>query len=147
MSDRIKDLACAAIVTGLLSYVAISAIRIAVSEARADNRSINFGAVITDLDDRPVVECVKQDASGKCLEDVPLTLGRAAMRVLTAKFPDDGNIDGVEVLRRYDLANKLFHATGPVQTTDEERVLIKRLVLKGYSGVVYGRAAHMLDGD
>lgn len=117
-----------------------------VSTVRADARSVNFGAAITDLDEKPITECVKQDAN-KCTEEVPLTLGRAAMRVLTAKFPDEGNIDGVETLRRYDLANKLFHATGPVQTTDEDRVLIKKLILKGYSGVVYGRAVHMLDGD
>lgn len=114
--------------------------------ALAEDRLINFSAAITDLDDKPVTECVKQDGT-KCLEEVPLTLGRAAMRVLTAKFQDEGNIDGVETLRRYDLANKLFHAPGPISTTDEERVLIKRLVLKGYGGVVYGRVAHALDGN
>jgi hypothetical protein len=102
---------------------------------------IDFTQLITDLsgevvayDDKPVSE------GGK-----PMTLGIAAVNALQSVFEDERNLGGDEKMKRFLLAMKIHGASLPLDVTTDEAALIKKLVAKLPSILVYGRVANMLD--
>lgn len=103
---------------------------------------VDFSAVLTDQDDKPVIDCAGKPE--ECPDKNPLTLGKVALRVLTAPFDDERNISGEEKFKRGQLAMRV-HNGGVVTLQAEDVALIKRLVAKGYGPLIVYRAWPLLD--
>jgi hypothetical protein len=108
--------------------------------ATAGAADVDFSAVLTDPDGAPIIDCVSADCAGK----PPLTLGRLALHVLTASFPDEQGLSGEEKFRRGLLAMRVYGG-GKVVLNAEDTALIKRLIAKGYGPLVVLRAWPLLD--
>jgi hypothetical protein len=104
---------------------------------------VDFSAVITDQDGMPVIDCAgsPKDCEGK----PPLTLGKVAMRALTASFEDERALTGEEKLKRGDLALRAYKSERSMQMTAEEVALVKRLIAKGYGPLIVVRTWPLLD--
>ena len=75
----------------------------------------------------------------------PLTLSKVCVEALLANDRNE-NIDGVEKLRRFELA-KAIHEGKKDSLSAEETVLLKELVAKYFSTLVVGQALPMLDSS
>jgi len=95
--------------------------------------ALDFTAVLTDLDNAPLVT-----------DQIPLTLSKIATTALLTPFQDEQNVSGEEKVRRFLLATKVREATD-VQLTTEEVALIKKLIAKAYAPLIVGRAYQLLD--
>ncbi len=96
---------------------------------------IDFSAVLTDLDDKPLRESADDEA---------LTLGAAAVRALMNIYPGEENLSGTKKADRFVLASKI-HKQTVVEIRSDEAALIKELIGKAYGPVVVGRAFPLLD--
>jgi hypothetical protein len=101
---------------------------------------VDFSAVLTDQDGATVIDCVGSDCAGK----PPLTLGKVAMRALTASYQDEQSLAGEEKFKRGQLAEKVY-AGGAVAISAEDTALIKRLIAKGYGPLIVLKAWRLLD--
>ena len=108
-------------------------------------RKIDFTAVLTDQDGIALTDCIKlgDDDPKKCKE-VPFTLGRASIRALTAKWPDEQNLDGREQFARADLGMRVYKSDS-VALSSEDITLLKRLIAKAYGPMIIYRAWKILD--
>lgn len=98
--------------------------------------AIDFSKPIIGLDGKAVVdEKTKQ----------PITLGVVSTQALVSSYPDE-KIDGVEKLKRGQLALKILDSKGDVTLTAEEVALLKNVIAKGFGPLVVSRAWPMLDG-
>lgn len=74
-----------------------------------------------------------------------LTLGMVCVQALLSNDKDE-NIDGVEKMRRYELAKQIY--SGNIdEIKAEEVVLLKKLVGKFFAIVIAGQVLPMLDGS
>lgn len=101
---------------------------------------MDFSAVLTDQDGAPIIDCAGPD----CASKPPLTLGKVAMRSLTASFEDERNLSGEEKFKRGQLAEKVYSG-GSVALSAEDTALIKRLIAKGYGPLIVLKAWRLLD--
>jgi hypothetical protein len=101
---------------------------------------VDFSAILTDADGAPIADCATADCAGK----PSLTLGKLAMRVLTASFEDEKNLTGEDKFKRGELAMRVYKG-GTVSLAAEEVALLKRLVAKGYGPLIVLRAWPLLD--
>lgn len=92
----------------------------------------DFSQPVLDLENKPVL-----------LNEKPVTFARV---VANALLSDEKGLDGAEKLKRFALAQKIFNATGDVELSDEERVLIKKQVETTYNSLVYARVIELLGG-
>ena len=122
-----------------MRFVAITTAAVALATS-AFAAEVDFSAVITDADNAPVIDCAGSDCAGK----PPLTIGKLAMRALTASFEDERNLSGEEKFKRGQLAMRVYDG-GKVALSAEDTALIKRLVAKGYGPMVVLRAWPLLD--
>jgi hypothetical protein len=90
---------------------------------------IDFSAVITDLDSKPMPN---------------LTLGSMATNALMLAYDDERNLSGEEKVRRFKLAQRI-HGASEVDLTVEEVSLVKLLIAKGYVTLPCARAWELLD--
>ncbi len=129
------------LVLALLASIFIS------TQGLAQTKPINFAAVITDQDDVPITECQRADPAVpvKCVEELPLTLGRLCLRLLGATA-EQGVTDD-EKYHRFDLAMQIYKSKEPMPLLPSDLALVKKLLGKSnYSIIVYGRVVQMLDG-
>ena len=84
-------------------------------------------------------------------EAQPLTLGRAAVNALVARYQDEANVAGEELLKRYRLAKRIHEDAKQAKPTEldaGELDLIKRMLVKvGYGPTIIGAASEVLDAD
>ena len=73
-----------------------------------------------------------------------LTLGQVAENALTAAYPDEQTLSGVDKVKRFALALKI-HDHPDSTLSAEETTLLKTLIGKAYSTVIVGRAWTLLD--
>lgn len=102
---------------------------------------VDFSTILTNEDNAPIPDCTTTDCAGK----PPLTLGRLAMHVLAANFPDEQNLSGEEKFKRGELALRVYKG-GKVNISVEEAALVKKLVAKGYGPLIILKSWPMLDG-
>ena len=93
---------------------------------------IDFSQVFKDLEG----EVVNDAKTGK-----PLTLAHACAEVLLA---NDTKADGLDKLKRYDLASKIYKGEKDSLTV-EEIVLIKELAGQMFTPLIVGQLYPMLD--
>lgn len=76
----------------------------------------------------------------------PLNLEDVCTNALLGSFKDEeGKVDGVEKLKRYRFADRLYGAKEPISLDSGEIELLKTLVAKSYSVLVSGQAWEMLE--
>lgn len=101
--------------------------------ASAHAAEVNFGTVLIDQDDKPIMDGDKQ-----------LTLGRAAMVALMSPQPDEQTLPADEKLRKGKLALKVY-ANGVLDLSVEDIALVKKYIGKTYGSLVVVRAFPLLD--
>lgn len=114
-----------------LKYLAV----LAVLATPAFAGQVNFAAVLTDQDGKPI-----KDADQRVL-----TLGRASMMALMQSYPDDIAASTEEKARRGVLALRVYTA-GSVDVPAEDVVLIKKYIGKLYPPLIVVRALPLLEG-
>jgi hypothetical protein len=81
------------------------------------------------------------DRSGRTMIDVDgtttLTFAIMCARALDGKYPDEV-LTAEKGIKRFVLGSKLIAATGPIDITTDEAVLIKELTAKAWAPGVYG---------
>jgi hypothetical protein len=97
---------------------------------------IDFSKRLTNLQG----QILKDETSGE-----EVTLGIICVQALLSVDRDE-NIDGVEKIRRYELAKSIFNKEKD-SLSAEEVVLLKKMVGKFFTTVVAGQALPMLDGS
>ena len=80
-------------------------------------------------------------------KNLPLTLRASVLSALTATYRGDESLDGVEKLKRWELALKIKNSPDPVELTIDEIVEIKKLISKMFGTVVVGQAYKLLEGS
>lgn len=105
-------------------------------------KRIDFTQVITDQDDKPIVDCLKlkDDRSG-CADEKTLTLGWVSMQALNLA---EQGISYSDSLKRGTLALRVVKAAD-AELSEEEITLIKTQLAKRYSPLVVARAVPMLN--
>ena len=98
---------------------------------------LNLGVVLKGIDDEDLV-----DDRNKA----PLTLRLCMISALVANYRGEEGLDGVEKLKRWELALKVKNAPDPTELTVEEVVEIKKLISKLFGTVVVGQAYKLLEG-
>ncbi len=88
-------------------------------------RHINFNQVLVGLDGKPMVSPA---GSGD------LTLGEAAVNALLGSAPNDTNPTGVEKLKRYELARRIFRNSDAILSLDDITLIRDRI------GIIYAPA-------
>ena len=78
-------------------------------------------------------------------KDQPLTLKASILSALTANYRGEESLDGVEKLKRWELALKVKNAPDPTELTVEEIVEIKKLISKLFGTVVVGQTYKLLE--
>ena len=84
-------------------------------------------------------EVLKDATSGK-----EMSLGEVCIEALLA-IDKNENIDGVERVRRYNLASEIYKNKDTLAA--EEVVLLKELIGKYYTPIIVGQAFPILDGE
>lgn len=102
---------------------------------------VDFSAVLTDIDGAPIPDC---PSGTNCAERPPLTLGRLAMNVLTATYPDEKTLSGEDKFKRGELALRVYKG-GKVNLSVEDIAEIKGLVAKAYGPLIVRKAWPLLD--
>lgn len=103
--------------------------------AQVQARHIDFTKELHGLDEKPILS-----SDGK----TPFTLGEVCVNALELSSPEDKNITGVDKLKMYELAKKIYKNKDAVLTA-EEVTLIKDRVAKYYATIVVGPAFEILD--
>lgn len=106
--------------------------------------TIDMQAILTDENDKPIV-----DQTGiQRVEDLagapPLTLGRAVMHALFATLPEERDLPAEEKWARAALAMKVRDDPA-VELTVEQVAKIKKLLGRLYGGLIIMRAFPLLD--
>lgn len=114
-----------------LLFACSAAIVLIAQPARAIE--INFGTVLTDIDDQPIKDGEKV-----------LTLGRAAAVALMLQSPEDSALPGDEKAKRGHLATLVYPAK-PMDLSVDDIALIKKLIGRAYGPIVVTRAYPLLD--
>lgn len=100
---------------------------------------INPDEVIRDLDG----EALKVIDHKTEIESL-LTLRRI---IIDSLLLNERDLDGEQKLNRFNLAKKIHEADSIIEVTVEEAVLIKTLVNKRYSTLVYARVNEVLENQ
>lgn len=104
---------------------------------------VKVDSVLVDLDGDPIKEWKKLPGEEKPVA-VDVTLKKIVCDALLA--PVEGEkFDGLESVRRYALARKVYAAKGSINLTAEDTSLVKRLVGLRYAPLVVGQAFELLD--
>lgn len=103
---------------------------------KAATQAVDFSAVITDLDDKPIPFGEGPDAP-------VLTLGRVSTMSLLAETPDK-QADAMESAHRWSLVQKIHNATEPVSLKAEDIVLLRKVIQPGWALLVRNRASDLL---
>lgn len=93
---------------------------------------VNFDAVMTDLDKKPII-----------VDDKPMTLGRAGALALAAQYRDE-NPKEEEKIRVGLLAQRIYDG-GTQNLKAEDIALIKKYLAKMFSPLLLVRALEYLD--
>lgn len=110
--------------------LAIATLVLLISATLATAADVDFSVVLKDPSGIEYKDCVRaDDATNRCLEMVPLTLGRIASRALDMRFDDERNLASSEVVKRGNLVARLASASTAVINTSEND-LIRRLIAK-----------------
>jgi len=102
---------------------------------------IDFDAPILDMDDNPVIS-----------EDgIKMRIGEACVNSLMAALPDDKS-DGVQKLKRYNLARKIKGSSDDedyptVHLTSKQKTLILGQAEQIWSVLIYSRIHESLEGS
>jgi hypothetical protein len=99
---------------------------------------IDFSQLILSLEGQPTQYA---DTSGA---QAPMTLKIAAVVALQAQFHGE-DLSGIDKMKRFSIALKIFNATAPVLLKSDEIELVKQCVAKGWPISVVGRVWPMLD--
>lgn len=97
---------------------------------------VNFSAPMLNLKG----EVMKQDEHS----DAPLTLADVAANALCAPLEDERGLDGATKAKRFKLALQIADG-GVVDLKAEDIAEIKKVIGKGYSALIVGRAYEILD--
>jgi hypothetical protein len=128
-----------------VSLIAAASIIAASAAFAADVRKIDFTAVITDIDDAPLVECSDPATipatDPACKAKKTVTLGLVAMRALIT--PEQG-VSPEDNLMRGQLAISVAHSNG-AELKAEEVALIKKRIGTVYGPLIVARTFPMLD--
>lgn len=98
-------------------------------------RTIDFTQQIHGLDGKPI-----NGGDGK----TPMTLGEVSVNALQVGGQDDSKLSGVEKLKMYELAKKIYNNKNATLTA-EQITMIKDRIAKYYATIVVGPAFEMLD--
>lgn len=79
-------------------------------------------------------------------EQVPLTVKRAIIIILSSEFPDD-KFTGEEKMERFRLTEKVYKSTSTVELTYDEVKIIKLSAVKAVTSRVYGVVMNAIDPD
>lgn len=116
-----------------------------ISPAFADDaRKVNFLAVLTDADGKPLSECVKPDDKGECAagaERREITLGMLSMRALVIPERD---LAPEQSFLRGQLALAVYKSPG-LSLTAEEMAMLKKQIAKWFSPLYVVRAFPLID--
>jgi hypothetical protein len=99
------------------------------ASALAQSFTVDMSSQIMGPEGKPFLECAEFDqATGRCIQTTPQTLGRIAYAVLNAP---DKSLGGPEQARQGKLAIELLTATAPVELGLADRKRIIDLVDRG----------------
>ena len=85
------------------------------------------------------------DRNGNILGDI--VLKSIMIEALLRPHASEERVSGVEKLKRFNLAQKIYESTEEVSLQTEEVALIKELVgVKGFPVLIVGRVFSMLEG-
>jgi hypothetical protein len=89
-----------------------------------------------------------KDFRGETLMDgtEPITFSPLSINALMGSYKDEENLPGIEKLKRYKLAEKIYDSPTNVELTDENKRLINELVGKIYGVIVVGNFYKFLEG-
>lgn len=96
----------------------------------------NFSLPLNDIDGNPLVN-----------NNLPFTLGSAAIGALLATFEDERHLPGEQKFQRYMLANKIHANPEALEVSAEEIAMLKNLIGKAYTPIVVGPAFLALESD
>ena len=103
---------------------------------------VNFHSPICGMDDEEI-----QSENDGLIET--LRLGDVCINALMATLPDD-NADGVQKLKRFNLAKKIKGKVGEnyqlIHINSKSKTLILDMAAKVYSSMIYGRMHEALEG-
>lgn len=105
---------------------------------------INFGTVLTDQDNNPMLECADNPApktDAECKQRQPVTLGMITLRALAQ--PEQG-LAADESLKRGQLGLRAYKAES-IELTAEDLSVIKRQIAKIYNPLIVARTFPILD--
>lgn len=96
---------------------------------------IDFTRVLTDLDDKVMIDAQTEDV---------ISLRLICTNALLAQYNDETNLSGEEKFLRYQLAKKV-NCGKPIDISPEDVVKIRTLIGKGYGALIVGKAFELLD--
>ena len=105
---------------------------------------INMKQVIKNLDEEDMKVL---DEKTKVEKVLTLSLVCAEAILQTTRKDTENTIGGVEKLKRFDIAHRIWSADGDVSLESEEITLIKDRVSEVYPPLVVGRVYHMWEGE
>jgi hypothetical protein len=109
-----------------------------------EKMQVNVNVVLVDLDGDPIKDA-KKAADGQ-VEYVDVTLKRICVNALLAAQQDE-KLDGLESVRRFNLARKINGAKdGQLKLSAEDISKVKSLIGKSYAPLVTGQAWELLEG-
>jgi len=98
---------------------------------------VNFNQIITDLDEKPIIDSVTSEM---------VILKKVCINALLGNVPNE-EVKGTEKLSRFTLAKKINDAGDyEVEITVEEVAKIKELIAKFFTTLIVGKCYSMLEG-
>lgn len=124
-----------------MKYLIIPLLSLIPSAAFAD--PIFFGSVLTSLDGKPVVECIRLNTDRtKCEEEITITLGwlsRFALDMSEDKLPLS------DVIKRGNLSTKILAADKLELSVDEAKLIKDQIVKLPYKTNIKYQAIQLID--
>lgn len=96
--------------------------------------SVDFSTVLTDFDGNSIKE-----------NDIELTVGKVAVRALIAPFEDEQRLSVDEKFARGKLADRIYHATEPLDLKSEDVTRLKLVVGKAFTPYIVFRVLPLID--
>lgn len=114
---------------------------------------IDFSQGLVGFDDEPMTQPVigksgeANRADGGALEREPITLQTICINALMTDLESDKKATGVEKVARWDFAQRIHHADGPLDLKPKEITDLQERIGQGFGPAIVGPAFRMLEGD
>lgn len=103
---------------------------------------VDFSRKLKNVDGDDMIEVI---VNGEKTDERISTLKSISVNALISTFEDERGLDGVEKMKRYQLAMKINKSTSLLELQSEDVSLIKKLVGKAFGPMAVGQAYEYLE--